>query len=70
MRVYQNPIDYQHIQVYGKIQGWTKDFITGQQWLAMHTDAPFDTVEVTTDGVPIRFQDLPPVEKRKFNTTF
>ncbi len=69
MKVYSMARDYKHIEVYGKISGWSDEFIKGQQYLAYRQDAPFDTVEITDNGAVVRFQDLEPSMKKLFTIT-
>ncbi len=66
MKVYSLAQDYKHIEVYGKLSGWTDELIKGQQYLAHRQDAPFDTVEITDSGAIVRFQDLDASMKKLF----
>jgi len=65
LRAHQLPIDYQHIKVYGKIQGYSDSWVKGQQWVAHRMDAPHDTVSVV-DGTPCLFRNLSITQKREF----
>lgn len=65
MRVYEHPLDYQNIKVYGTLQGWDAAFIRGQQQLAYMLNAPFDTVAIQEDK-PILFRDLDAAQRKQF----